>query len=151
MAVVLLGHSGDRTPPRPIRWFTVAVEGDGAAEKTLIVDDDDAMRVLLRTAIQLDGRFEIVDEADDGMKAVALAATHLPAVVLLDAAMPELNGIEAIPAILAVSKASRVFVYSAYVSDRAEQLAVAYGAAGVVSKTVPIRKLLDIVAASRSG
>ena len=113
----------------------------------LVVDDDLAMRVLLRTAIELDARFEVVDEADDGMKAIALAATHQPDVVLLDAAMPELNGIEAIPGILAVSSRSRVYVYSAYVGDQSEQVALEAGATAVVSKRVPMRELLDLVGA----
>ncbi len=114
----------------------------------LIVDDDPDMRVLLRTAIDLDDRFRFVEEAKDGLVAIALAATHQPDVVLLDAAMPELDGIAAIPGIRAVSKRSLVFVYSAYLGDESEQVAMANGATAVLSKLVPIAELLDAVAAA---
>ena len=114
----------------------------------LIVDDDPDMRVLLRTAIEYDERFECVGEAKDGLLAIAQAASHHPDVVLLDAAMPELDGITAIPGIRAVSKGSRVLVYSAYLGDESEQVALDHGAVAVVSKRVPIAELLDLAARS---
>jgi DNA-binding NarL/FixJ family response regulator len=112
----------------------------------LIVDDDPPMRVLLRAAMELDGRFEVVDEAEDGLRAIALAATHQPDVIVLDAMMPELNGIEAIPAIRGVSSRSRIVVFSAVVSDHATEVAIELGASAVVAKTAPIAELLDVAA-----
>src|SRR5688572_3650816 len=127
----------DRAPGQPC--FTARVPAT-----VLIVDDDPDMRVLLRTAIEYDERFVVVDEAKDGLVAIAQAATHHPDIVLLDAAMPELDGIAAIPGIRAVSKGSQVFVYSAYLGDESEQLALANGAVAVVSKRMPIKELLDL-------
>lgn len=112
----------------------------------LIVDDDPPMRVLLRAAMELDGRFEVVDEAEDGLRAIALAATHQPDVIVLDAMMPELNGIEAIPAIRGVSSRSRIVVFSAVVSDHTTDVAIELGASAVVPKTAPIAELLDVAA-----
>ena len=116
------------------------------AVRVLLVDDDEAMRVLLRAAFELDGRFEVVGEADTGLRAIALAASHRPDAIVLDAMMPELNGIEAIPAIHGVAPTSRVVVFSAFLVDDTIEVARRLGADAVLAKTAPIADLLDAVA-----
>ena len=115
--------------------------------RVLVVDDDPAMVTLLKTAFELDGRCAVVSEANDGLAAIARAAEHHPDVIVLDAMMPELGGIEAIPGILAVSRSSRIVVFSAATSDDSAALALRLGASAVIGKTEPIRSLLDAVAA----
>jgi DNA-binding NarL/FixJ family response regulator len=116
--------------------------------RVLVVDDDPAMRTLLRTALDLDPRFDLVDEAEDGLRAIALAATHQPDAVVLDAMMPDLNGIDAIPAIRAVSMRSQVVVFSALVSDQTMEIALAQGADAVLAKTASIEDLLTTLSAA---
>ena len=65
--------------------------------RVLLVDDDDDIRLLARSALEMDGRFEIVGEGRDGNEAISLAASEQPDLVLLDLEMPWLDGGEAVP------------------------------------------------------
>jgi two-component system response regulator NreC len=92
------------TLPVPIA-FTVSVNGverkenrtmAGPTVKTaLIADDHRIMREGLRSLLEKSGRFECIAEADDGYQAVKLAKELHPDIVIMDIAMPNLNGIEA--------------------------------------------------------
>jgi two-component system, NarL family, response regulator NreC len=61
----------------------------------LIADDHRIMREGLRSLLEKSGRFECIAEADDGYQAVKLAKELHPDIVIMDIAMPNLNGIEA--------------------------------------------------------
>ena len=122
----------------------------GAGVRVLVVDDDPAMVTLLETAFELDERCAVVATANDGLAAIARAAEHHPDVIVLDAMMPELGGIEAIPGIRAVSRGSRIVVFSAATTDDSAALAVHLGASAVIGKTEPIKTLLDAVASLAS-
>ena len=64
----------------------------------MIVDDDDDVRVLIRTRLRVSGLFDVVGEGADGAEAVALAEEHRPSLMLLDVSMPGMDGLEALPA-----------------------------------------------------
>jgi DNA-binding response OmpR family regulator len=70
--------------------FVAERAGDGL--RALVVDDDQAIRALLRTILELDG-WE-VHEAEDGAQAVALAEAERPHGVVLDVMMPGIDGFE---------------------------------------------------------
>ena len=80
----------------------------------LLADDVEDVRYLFRVVIEVDGRFEVVGEATTGREAVDLAASLRPDVVLLDLAMPEMGGLEALPLIKAASPATKVIVVTAF-------------------------------------
>ena len=61
----------------------------------LLAEDHMVVREGLRNMLELEADFEVVGEAQDGRQAVALAKKLRPAVVLMDIAMPLLNGLEA--------------------------------------------------------
>ncbi|GAB3855192.1 hypothetical protein GCM10028801_10340 [Nocardioides maradonensis] len=107
----------------------------------LIVDDSAELRTLVRARLELSGLFEVVGEARSGSEGWALAEALQPDLVLLDTSMPEMDGLEALPLILAVSPASRVVVYTGFgeagLADRAEAL----GAADFIEKSLPIEDL----------
>jgi diguanylate cyclase (GGDEF)-like protein len=63
--------------------------------RLLVCDDSTEARKLLRTVLEADREIEIVGEAGDGSEAIALAVELVPDVVLMDVAMPVLDGIEA--------------------------------------------------------
>ena len=65
------------------------------ATRVLIVDDHPLVRSGLRSLLERTGEFEVVGEGADGYEAVELAALHAPDVILLDVAMPRLNGADA--------------------------------------------------------
>jgi two-component system response regulator NreC len=68
--------------------------------RILLADDHTVMRAGLRLLLERHETFEVVGEAADGRQAVELAAEQKPAVVVMDVAMPQLNGVEAARQIL---------------------------------------------------
>ena len=63
--------------------------------RLMLVDDQSLFREALRTLLGLQPDFEIVAEAENGERAVALAQTHGPDVILMDLRMPIMGGVEA--------------------------------------------------------
>jgi two-component system, NarL family, response regulator NreC len=68
--------------------------------RILLADDHTVMRAGLRLLLERHENFEVVGEAADGREAVEIAAEQKPAVVVMDVAMPHLNGVEAARQIL---------------------------------------------------
>lgn len=88
------------------------------------------MREGFRRMLELEADFEVVGEAQNGRQAVELAATLRPAVVLMDIAMPLLNGLEATRQILRATPGPRVLILSAHSDDAYVRNATESGAAG---------------------
>src|SRR5688500_14714542 len=87
--------------------------------RVLLADDVPDIRALLRLAIERDGRFEIVAEAADGIEAVDLAGQWEPDLVVLDLAMPRMDGLQAIPEIREhIGAHGRIVVLSGFESER---------------------------------
>src|SRR5438105_545319 len=63
--------------------------------RTLICDDSAEARSMLKTMLAADRQLEIVGEAKDGSEAIALGVDLQPDVILMDVAMPGVNGLEA--------------------------------------------------------
>ena len=85
---------------------------------TLIVDDQDDMRLLLRTVIELaNGCLSVVGEASSGREALEQAERHDPTVVVLDEMMPEMSGLETAARIRAKRPWQILILCSAYLSD----------------------------------
>ncbi len=80
--------------------------------RVLVVDDEPAIRTLLRVLLARDERFELAGEAKDGVEAVAAAAELQPDVVLLDLLMPRMDGREALPELRRAAPTSMVLVLS---------------------------------------
>jgi PAS domain S-box-containing protein len=108
-----------------------------------IVDDASEVRLLIKTRIRLSGRLAVVGEGSDGAEAVALAERHQPRLMLLDVSMPGMDGLGALPKILAASPSTRVVLYSGFeeqgLIEKAEQL----GAAAFIQKSTPVDSLVD--------
>lgn len=87
--------------------------------RVLLADDVPDIRALLRLAIERDGRFEIVGEAADGLQAVALAQEMAPDLVVLDLAMPNMDGLQAIPEVRRhIGPDGRIVVLSGFESEK---------------------------------
>lgn len=82
-------------------WHTHGVT-DTDAIRVLVADDDDIVRAGLRLILESDDAFSVVGEATDGREAVALATELGPDIVLMDIRMPEMDGIDATRAIVAI-------------------------------------------------
>jgi DNA-binding NarL/FixJ family response regulator len=100
----------------------------------LLADDHTMVREGFRKMLELQNDFEVVGEAKDGRQAVALVAKLRPAVVLMDIAMPMLNGFEATQQILKSFPATKVLVLSAHNDDAYVKHAAESGAVGYLLK-----------------
>ena len=109
--------------------------------RVLLVDDSPDVRRLLSTRMELEGGFTIVDQAADGAEAIVMATKHQPDVIVLDAMMPVLTGVDALPAIVKGSPDSKVVVYSAFTDDPALEKIYDAGAHAVVNKSAPLDQL----------
>jgi DNA-binding NarL/FixJ family response regulator len=102
--------------------------------KTLLADDHTIVREGLRALLSADKEIEVVGEAHNGREAVAMAAELRPEVVVMDIAMPLLNGLEATKQILAASPATKVLILSAHSDDAYIDRVIAVGAVGFLIK-----------------
>lgn len=82
----------------------------------LVVDDGPDVRFLVRRLLARGDGFEVVGEAGDGVEAIEAAAALQPEIVLLDIAMPNLRGDDALPRIAAAAPASMITVFSASIT-----------------------------------
>ena len=104
----------------------------------LIVDDDIAHRTMLR--ILLDWQYEIL-EADDGSKAIAMAAKRNIDLILMDIRMPGISVIEALDQIKSMRPYIPVLIMTAYFSDEIAGLAIDKGAFGCLGKPFDFEEL----------
>lgn len=100
----------------------------------LLAEDHTIVREGFRKMLELEGDFEIVGEAQDGRAAVALTKKLHPDVVLMDIAMPLLNGLEATRQILKMLPDAKVLMLSAHSDDAYVTNAAGSGARGFLLK-----------------
>ena len=95
----------------------------------LLIDDHFVVRSGLVASLELEDDLKVVGEAQDGRQAVAMAEKLRPDVVLMDIAMPRLNGLEATRQLLKVLPGTKVLILSAYNDDAYVMGAINAGAA----------------------
>jgi DNA-binding NarL/FixJ family response regulator len=100
----------------------------------LLAEDHMIVREGFRKMLELEGDFEVIGEAQDGRLAVALAKKLRPDVILMDIAMPLLNGLEATRQICKAAPAAKVLMLSAHNDDAYVTNALEAGAVGFLLK-----------------
>jgi DNA-binding NarL/FixJ family response regulator len=100
----------------------------------LIVDDHEAIRRGLRSLFRGHSEFAVVGEAVDGVEAIQKAQELSPDLVILDLAMPEMNGLEAAAALKYILPNVPLFLLTAHYSRELELAATASGICAVFSK-----------------
>lgn len=100
----------------------------------VVIDDTPDLRLLLRMILELSDRYEVVGEAGDGATGIEVVREWQPDVVLLDLAMPIMDGLEALPAILHACPTAAVVVLSGFEADRMAHQALELGAVAYVQK-----------------
>ena len=119
--------------------------------KLMLVDDQSLFREALRTLLALQPDFDIVAEAENGERAVALARVHKPDVILMDLRMPVLGGVEATRRVMAANPAARVVVLTTFEEDEEIFEALRAGALGYLLKACSADKLCESVRAAAKG
>jgi len=102
--------------------------------KVLLAEDHAIVRQGLCSLLNVDGHFTVVGEAKTGREAVEMAKTLRPDVILMDIAMPVLNGLEATKQILTADPAAKVVILSAHSDDEYIERMNAAGVAGFLEK-----------------
>jgi DNA-binding NarL/FixJ family response regulator len=110
-----------------------------------VADDQELVRAGFETILAARSDLEIVGTAGDGIEAVELAGTARPDVLLLDIRMPRLDGLAALPRILAASPDTRVLMLTTFDLDEYVYEALRGGASGFLLKDVRRDQLVDAV------
>ncbi len=117
----------------------------------LLAEDHLIVREGFRGLLKGENDVEIVGEAENGRQAVQLARKLRPAVVVMDIAMPQLNGLEATRQILEALPATRIIILSAHADDAYVEQANAAGAAGYLIKQASSDTLCEAIREVHKG
>ena len=118
--------------------------------RVLIVDDHAMVRQGLRTLLDLqhdslESPIEVVGEAVNGIEAVELAGRTQPDIILLDLVMPQMDGIQATPKIIAGSPHSRIIILTSFGEEDKVLPAIRAGAHGYLLKDIPPNELVRAI------
>ena len=117
----------------------------------LLAEDHLIVREGFRGLLKGEHDIEIVGEAETGRQAVQLAKKLRPAVVVMDIAMPQLNGLEAARQIMEALPATRIIILSAHSDDAYVEQATAAGAVGYLIKQTSSHDLCTAIHAVHAG
>jgi DNA-binding NarL/FixJ family response regulator len=109
--------------------------------RVLLADDHKLVRAGIRSLLERLPDLEVVAEASDGREAIRLVEEHEPQIVLMDLAMPELNGIEATRHLTKTFPKVRVLILSIYTDEEHVYQALRAGAAGYLMKGAATEEL----------
>lgn len=119
--------------------------------RVLLADNHTLVRAGLRAILQNIEGIQVVAEAGDGLEALRLIEDHQPDVVLMDIAMPQMNGLEATARVVKEFPDVRVIILSMHASEEYVLQALRNGAMGYVLKDAGIGELELAVKASFQG
>jgi len=111
----------------------------------LLADDHTIVRDGLAALINAENGLQVVGEAENGRQAVKLAQMHAPDVVVMDIAMPLLNGLEATRQILKLNPKTKVLILSAHSDEAYVTKARALGASGFLLKQIAAHFLPEAI------
>lgn len=119
--------------------------------RVLLVDDQRVFREALRAFLDQQSDLSVVGEAANGRDALRLVRTLKPDVVVLDVAMPEMNGFETAARIRAQAPGARILALSAHDDKRYVLGMLEAGVAGYVSKDTAARDLVQAIRKVAAG
>jgi DNA-binding NarL/FixJ family response regulator len=119
--------------------------------KVLLADDHTVVRQGLRALLDAEEDIEVVGEAENGRQAIQLAKQTSPDVVVMDIAMPVLNGLEATRQLSRALPSAKVLILSSYSEDEYVQQTTEAGAAGYLIKQTAGNDLLKAIREANRG
>jgi DNA-binding NarL/FixJ family response regulator len=117
----------------------------------LLAEDHMIVREGIRNLLELEDDLEVVGEADNGRQAVVLVKKLRPAVVVMDIAMPLLNGLEATRQILKAVPGTRILILTAHRDDAYIKDALKSGAVGFLLKQTSVHVLCEAIREVNKG
>jgi CheY-like chemotaxis protein len=137
--------TGMSTKSLPVYRLGTPVVGGQVSKRILIVDDGEEVRQVIRAVFEARTGYEICGEATNGAEAVQKALELKPDLMLLDVAMPLLNGVEVASVLAGSMPGMPIVLYTMYSELLGLSLAAAVGAKAVISKADGINKLIECV------
>lgn len=119
--------------------------------RVMVVDDHGVVRNGLRMLLEADGGFDVVHLAEDGKQAVELAAEDPPDVVLMDLAMPVMDGVAATLALKAAHPDVRVVVLTSLGEPERIVAAIDAGADGYLFKHAEPAEIVEAIRTAHAG
>lgn len=119
--------------------------------RVLLADDHTILRQGIRSLLEHEPDIEVIAEAEDGHQAVKIAAQQKPDVILMDIAMPRLNGLEATSQIKKIYPEAKVLILTMHDNEEYIRRALASGAMGYILKDAASRELLNAIRAVHRG
>ena len=117
----------------------------------LLAEDHQIVREGLRAMLNLEADIKVVGEAENGRQAVALVSKLCPDVIVMDIAMPLLNGMEATRQILHAAPTTKVLMLSAHSDDAYVAMVMAIGASGYLIKQTAAHMLSEAIRQVHQG
>jgi DNA-binding NarL/FixJ family response regulator len=117
----------------------------------LLVDDHELLRAGLRSRLETEKSITIVGEADSAERAVLMARSLQPDVILLDLLLPRKSGYEAIPELAKVAPHAKVIVISSQAAPSSVRRALSAGAVGYLPKRASDRELVTAISQVMDG
>ena len=117
----------------------------GVTIRTVVIDDEEDVRELVRTRLEHEGRFEVVAVGADAAEAKALVAEHQPHLLILDDMLPDGPGTDAVPEIRASAPNTAVIIYTAHTGTAVRDAAAVAGAHAVVGKIDDFSMLVRVI------
>jgi len=119
--------------------------------RILAVDDHPLLRSGIAALLATQADMSVIAEASDGKEAIEKFRAHRPDVTLMDLQMPEMNGLDAMMAILREFPEARIIVLTTYTRDVEVLRAMKVGARAYLLKTLLDKELLDTIRAVHAG
>jgi DNA-binding NarL/FixJ family response regulator len=121
----------------------VSTVGDGVTKSILVVDDNAVIRRSLRHILESIEGWRVIGEAVDGRDAIEKARELKPDLIVLDLAMPVMNGLEAARELNHIMPEVPLLMYSAFADKFMEKQAFAVGVKAVISKASDMETLVS--------
>jgi DNA-binding NarL/FixJ family response regulator len=128
-----------------------SVRYEGRVIRVFLLDDHEVVRTGLRELLENDGDIEIVGESGSALEAIARIPALRPNVAVLDARLPDGNGIDVCRQVRSVDPSIQGLILTSYEDDEALFAALMAGAAGYVLKQIRGTDLVDAVRRVASG
>jgi len=111
-------------------------------DRVLVVDDAANLRELLTLLLEIEDDFEVVGTASDGKQAIEVAASLRPDVILLDLAMPVMDGLQALPLLRECVPQARIVIFSGFEHQALAEVALQAGADAYIEKGTSVTQLV---------